>query len=43
MVKEFYEGGVCPDCLEEIPDDYEEGDECDNCGHVFYGLRDNDD
>lgn len=30
-----YEGGVCPDCGEEISPTATHGDECDNCGHVF--------
>jgi hypothetical protein len=30
-----YEGGVCPDCGEEISPTAVRGDECDNCGHVF--------
>lgn len=30
-----YEGGVCPDCGEEINPASTRGDECDNCGHVF--------
>lgn len=30
-----YEGGVCPDCGEEINPTSVRGDECDNCGHVF--------
>jgi hypothetical protein len=37
-----YEGGVCPDCQEEIPDDAVEGDECSNCGHVFCQEREDD-
>lgn len=36
LIKDSYEGGVCPDCQENIPDDVMEGQECDNCGHVFY-------
>ena len=35
-VKDNYENGECPDCFAEIPDDVGEGDECQNCGHVFY-------
>jgi DNA-directed RNA polymerase subunit RPC12/RpoP len=31
-----YPDGKCPDCGEEIPDDVEEGDACENCGHVFW-------
>ena len=30
-----YEGGVCPDCGEEINPTSVRGDECNNCGHVF--------
>ena len=36
-----YEGGVCPDCGEEINPASTRGDECDNCGHVF-NWGDND-
>lgn len=32
---DHYEGGVCPDCGEEINPASTRGDECDNCGHVF--------
>ncbi len=39
LVKDSYEGGVCPDCQEEIPDDCPNGGECSNCGHVFYGQK----
>ncbi len=35
-VKNSYEDGVCPDCSEDIPDDCVDGQECSNCGHVFY-------
>ena len=35
-VKDSYEDGVCPDCSEDIPDDCVDGQECSNCGHVFY-------
>ncbi len=38
-IKESYEDGECPDCGHEIPDDVEEGDECDNCPHVFHEER----
>ncbi len=31
-----YDNGECPDCGESIPDDVSEGDECENCGHVFW-------
>lgn len=45
-IKANYEGGVCPDCGESIPDDAVNGSECDNCGHVFYdaehGVRTDD-
>lgn len=35
-VKSNYEGGVCPDCGEAIPDSAVDGSDCSNCGHVFY-------
>ena len=42
-VKSCYEDGVCPDCGEDIPDDAVEGQECENCGHVFcYETEDDD-
>ena len=34
-VKDDYEGGVCPDCGEPIPDDAWYGGNCENCGHVW--------
>jgi len=37
-----YEGGVCPDCGEEIGPTATRGDECDNCGHVFNWGNDDD-
>jgi len=37
-----YEGGVCPDCGEEINPTSTCGDECDNCGHVFNWGESND-
>lgn len=33
-----YVGGACPDCGEDIPEESEDGDECENCGHVLWGL-----
>lgn len=33
---ESYENGVCGNCGEPISDDAVDGDECANCGHVFY-------
>jgi hypothetical protein len=30
-----YDGGVCPDCGEGIPNDVRHGQACFNCGHVF--------
>jgi len=38
-VKDAYEGGVCPDCGEEIPDDVDEGEDCSNCGHTFHSEQ----
>ena len=40
--KDQYEGGVCPDCGEEIRPTAVQGDECDNCGHVFTWGEDDD-
>lgn len=34
-IKDQYPYG-CPDCGEDISDFVEDGDECPNCGHVFY-------
>ena len=36
QIKEQYIDGECPDCGETIPDGIEDGDECPNCGHIFY-------
>ena len=35
-LRECYENYQCPDCGEEIPVDTTDGDECVNCGHVFW-------
>jgi hypothetical protein len=32
----YYLAGECPDCGEKIPSVAVEGDECGNCGHVFW-------
>lgn len=42
-VKDGYENGLCPDCGAEISDNAEEGDECQNCQHVFWVIRKYDD
>ena len=34
-----YENAECPDCGTPIPKDAEDGDSCDNCGHVLYRIR----
>jgi hypothetical protein len=39
----FYEGGVCPDCGELIPNNAAWEESCDNCGHVFNRAAPNDD
>jgi len=31
-----YSDGLCPDCQWKIRKTVKEGDECRNCGHVFY-------
>ena len=36
LMKDEYPNGECPDCCEPIPDDCGDGDECWNCGHVFW-------
>lgn len=42
-VKDAYEGGVCPDCGEPISENATPGDECLNCGHVFWPDTPSDD
>jgi len=37
-----YVAGRCPDCGEYIPETAQEGDECRNCGHVFWKFRPSD-
>ena len=34
-----YDGGLCPDCGRKIRRNVKEGDDCRNCGHVFYGPK----
>jgi hypothetical protein len=34
-VKDEYEGGLCPDCQQVIPDDAAPEESCTNCGHVW--------
>lgn len=41
-VKSEYEGGECPDCQEEIPNDARHGEECMNCGHIWNEVREDD-
>jgi uncharacterized protein (DUF983 family) len=41
-VKACYPNGVCPDCLEEIPDTVVAGDSCKNCGHTFWLEKEDD-
>lgn len=41
-INSLYEYGVCPDCQEPIPNEVEEGESCNNCGHVFTNLHPND-
>lgn len=36
LVKDHYVGGLCPDCDLPVPDTATEGEECENCGHVFW-------
>lgn len=42
LAKDIFEGGVCPDCSEEISPTATFGDECDNCGHIFVWGSDTD-
>ena len=41
-VKAAYEGGVCPDCGTKIPYHVADGDECENCEHVFWASSEPD-
>lgn len=36
LLIESYEQGECPDCGLKIKESSVDGDECENCGHVFY-------
>ena len=35
-IKTAYKDGECPDCGDSIPEKAENGDSCENCGHVFW-------
>ncbi len=35
-IRQNYEKCECPDCQDDIPFNVIDGDECKNCGHVFY-------
>lgn len=35
--------GFCPDCSDDIPSDVQDGQACENCGHVFCLPQDTDD
>lgn len=39
----YYRDHECPDCGEPIPHTAVGGDECENCGHVFWGYKEPDD
>jgi hypothetical protein len=41
-IKWSYEGGLCPDCQEDIPDDVVDGQGCKYCDHVFCLPRPDD-
>lgn len=41
-IKSNYDKGECPDCHETIADNIVAGQECKNCGHVFWNQRDYD-
>jgi hypothetical protein len=38
-LRDNYKGGLCPDCGDAIPEEAEDGEECENCGHVFCHPR----
>ena len=38
-VRSNYTKGECPDCFALIPPRAIDGDECLNCGHVFYSKE----
>ena len=38
-ISEEYESGLCPDCNLSIPNNAVEGDECINCGHVWWNTK----
>lgn len=42
IIRQSYADCLCPDCQEEIPVDVFDGDECSNCGHVFFAPADVD-
>lgn len=47
-IRDNYPNGECPDCGEPIPSDADflndpEGQDCENCGHVFYSETQIDD
>ena len=42
-VGEAYENAECPDCGEEIPTYMVEGDNCSNCEHVFWNIKQGED
>ena len=39
-VRLSYDGGLCPDCGEDIPIDAPEGYSCHNCGHACFSEDD---
>lgn len=43
LIKDEYPDGDCPDCGEPIPEFATEGDDCENCEHVFAESRPDDD
>lgn len=38
QIKNSYKNGKCPDCESSINENIEDGEECLNCGHVFYSI-----
>jgi Zn finger protein HypA/HybF involved in hydrogenase expression len=42
-IKTFYDNGICPDCHHPINDTTVEGEDCPNCGHIFWLAYENND
>lgn len=35
-VQDSYPNGDCPDCGEKIPEEAQDGENCLNCGHIWW-------